>query len=65
MQGMDVSAQQTLSNASVYTTNTTTLSNTTNNNNGGSDAFDQLKDRYLENSLTTPVGRLVPVSQLI
>ena len=46
MQGMNVSAQQTLSNGSVNTTNTTTLSNTTNNNNVGSDAFDQLKDTF-------------------
>ena len=46
LHGMDVSAQQILSNGSVNTTNTTTLSNTTNNNNAGSDAFDQLKDTF-------------------
>jgi ABC-type glucose/galactose transport system permease subunit len=52
-QGTDVSAQQTLSNVSVNTTNTTTLSNTTNstagttsNNNSVSSAFDQLKDTF-------------------
>lgn len=54
IQGMDVSAQQILSNVSVNTTNNTTLSNTTNstvgttnnNNTAGSNAFDQLKDTF-------------------
>ena len=46
IQGMDVSAQQILSNGSVNTTNITTLSNITNNNSTGSNAFDQLKDTF-------------------
>jgi hypothetical protein len=53
VQGMDVSAQQILSNGSVNTTNTATLSNltnstagTTSNNNSVSSAFDQLKDTF-------------------
>ena len=46
IQGMDVSAQQILSNGSVNATNTTTLSNTTNNDNAGTNAFDQLKDTF-------------------
>ena len=47
IQGMDVSAQQILSNGSANTTNTTKLSITTNNNNNaGANAFDQLKDTF-------------------
>jgi hypothetical protein len=53
IQGMNVSAQQILSNGSVNRTNNTTLSNitnstvgTTNNNNAASNAFDQLKDTF-------------------
>jgi hypothetical protein len=54
IQGMDVSAQQILSNGSGNTTNNTTLSNTTTNstvgtttnNNSVSSAFDQLKDTF-------------------
>jgi hypothetical protein len=46
IQGLDVSAQQIISNGSVNTTNTTTLSNTTNNNSAGTNAFDQLKDTF-------------------
>jgi hypothetical protein len=46
IQGLDVSAQQILSNGSVNSTNTTTLSNTTNNNSAGTNAFDQLKDTF-------------------
>ncbi|MEP6576729.1 MAG: hypothetical protein ABJB85_09905, partial [Nitrososphaerota archaeon] len=53
IQGLDVSAQQIISNGSVNTTNTTTLSNTANstagiasNNNSVSSAFDQLKDTF-------------------
>jgi hypothetical protein len=46
MQGLDVSAQQILSNGSVNTTNTTTLSNATNNNSAVTNAFDQLKDTF-------------------
>ena len=53
IQGMDVSAQQILSNGSVHTTSNTTLSNTTNStlgatdkNNAANNAFDQLKDTF-------------------
>jgi len=51
--GIDVSAQQILSNGSLNTTNNTISSNTTNstvgttnNNNAANDAFDQLKDTF-------------------
>jgi hypothetical protein len=51
--GVEVSAQQLVSNGSVNTTNNTALSNTTNstvgttsNNNSVSSAFDQLKDTF-------------------
>jgi len=53
--GVDVSAQQMLSNGSVNITNNTISSNTTNstvgitnnnNNNAASNAFDQLKDTF-------------------
>jgi hypothetical protein len=53
VQGMEVSAQQIISNASVNTTTSLTLSNTTNsttattsNNDSVSSAFDQLKDTF-------------------
>jgi hypothetical protein len=50
IQGVDVSAQQILSNGSVNITNNTTTSNTTagttSNNNSVSSAFDQLKDTF-------------------